>query len=97
MKGMERKAIPNAGVAAPGTLAPAERALDEVDVTGRLVTGDALLTQRRLSRRIVGRGRLPAAGGGESADPAGRDRDGVFPSGPRAALTGSRCRPTRTG
>lgn len=35
-----------------------ERVLAEVDVAGRFVTGDALLTQRELSRRIV-------AGGGE--------------------------------
>ncbi len=34
-------------------LAAAEQVLGEVDVTGRLVTGDALLTQRQVSRLIV--------------------------------------------
>ena len=37
-------------------LAAAERLLGELDVTGRLVTGDALLTQREVSRLIVERG-----------------------------------------
>jgi len=37
-------------------LAAATQLLDEVDLTGRLVTGDALLTQREVSRRVVDRG-----------------------------------------
>ncbi len=37
-------------------LAAAERVLDEVPLHGRLVTGEALLTQREVSRRIVERG-----------------------------------------
>jgi hypothetical protein len=39
-------------------LAAAERLLGELNVAGRLVTGDALLTQREVSRLIV-------AGGGD--------------------------------
>lgn len=37
-------------------LAAAARLLDKVPLAGRLVTGDALLTQREVSRRIVARG-----------------------------------------
>jgi hypothetical protein len=37
-------------------LAAAERLLGEVPLGGRVVTGDALLTQRRISRRIVAGG-----------------------------------------
>ena len=38
-------------------LAAAEHLLEEVPLAGRVVTGDALLTQRRISRRIVERKR----------------------------------------
>jgi hypothetical protein len=44
-------------------LAAAERVLEAVPLAGRLVTGDALLTQRQVSRRIV-------AGGGDYLLPA---------------------------
>ena len=37
-------------------LAAAERLVEDVPLAGRVVTGDALLTQRRISERIVGRG-----------------------------------------
>lgn len=37
-------------------LAAARRLLEEVPLAGRVVTGDALLTQRTVSRRIVARG-----------------------------------------
>jgi predicted transposase YbfD/YdcC len=46
-------------------LAAAERVVAEVPLAGRLVTGDALLTQRKLSEQIVERGGdylLPAEG-----------------------------------
>jgi hypothetical protein len=46
-------------------LAAAERILSDLPLDGRLVTGDALLTQRELCERVVGRGGdylLPAEG-----------------------------------
>jgi hypothetical protein len=55
-------------------LAAAERVVAEVPLAGRLVTGDALLTQRALSERIV-------AGGGDYLLPAEGNqptlRDGI--------------------
>jgi hypothetical protein len=54
--------------AAPGKgqeLAAVEAVLARLDLQGAVVTGDALLAQRKLCRRIVKKGALPAAGQGE--------------------------------
>ena len=51
-------------------LAAVEQVLTEVDLTGRLVTGDALLTQRATCRQIVG-------GGGEYLLPAEQNQPGL--------------------
>ena len=49
-------------------LEAARAILDRLNVRGHVITGDALLAQREVCRRIVKKGALPVPGQGEPAD-----------------------------
>jgi hypothetical protein len=54
--GLNLKVVPAGPEAPPGSLAAATALLDTVPLAGRIVTADALLTQRARREQIVRRG-----------------------------------------